>query len=134
MGRNGEQMPQAGENIRQKTEKREDQPAQSQKISASPQGKSHPLIDSQLAISPEDGKEKQHENSCQPKEQIHQHGHEPPGKTLPGHPQQVIEHPQARTHCQSLQKVDPLGRHIHPHGQRSSRASRELPRSRRSSS
>ena len=123
-----------GHSIRQKTEKREDQPAQGQKISAPSQGESQPLIDADLSVPPEDGKEKQGGDGGQPEGQIQQHRREPPGKPLPDHPKQVVQYPQPRAHRQSLQKVDPLGRHIHAHRQRSSRASREPPRSRRSSS
>ena len=66
-------MPQKGQPIRQETEKRQQQPAQRQEISAAAQCKRQTLIDPQFPISPEDRKEKQKTDGGKPEKQIQQH-------------------------------------------------------------
>lgn len=134
MNRKHEQTPQKRPTVCQNAEKRQRQPAQRQKISPSAQEKRRPLIEADLPVSPENGKQEQCGGRGEPEAQVQQRGGQPSLQPHPEHPEQVIQQPQPRAHRQRLQKIHSLGRHVHPHGQRSSRASREPPRSRRSSS
>lgn len=127
-------MPQKGPSIYQKPEKWKDQAAQCDEISPAAQDESQSLINADLAVSPQDGKEKQGGGGRQPETQVQQQSHQPSAQPLPDRPQQVVQQAQPHAHRQSLQQRDPLGGDLYPHGQRSSRDSSEPPRSRRSSS
>lgn len=126
-------FPQTHPSVRQKSKERQRQPAQCEEVSTASHEKPDPLIDADFPVSPKDGKEKQGNGGGEPEAEI-QHSRPPSTRLpLPHNPQSVIHHAQSRAHDHSLQKVDPLGCHIHSH-QRSSRASSDPLFSRRSSS
>lgn len=92
------------------------------------------MVHADLPLSPANGKQEQRRHRSEPERQIQHQHRQMPGKYLPKDPQQVVQRPQSGPQRQRLQQSGPLSRHVHPHIQRSSRASRELPRSRRDSS
>ena len=91
------------------------------------------MVKADLPVPPEDGEGEEGGRGGQPEQQVQRHARPAP-PPLPQHPEQVVQQPQRRAHRRPLQKERRLRGDVRRHGQRSSRASRPPPRSRRASS